>query len=126
MSSGATSVTAADLNGDGKPDLAFTNNTSNTVSVVLNNGNGTFAAKVDYPAGSVSYSVTAADLNGDGKPDLIAANYTSNTVSALLNNGNGTFAAKVDYPTGSSPRRSRRRTSTATASPTSPSRTATR
>ena len=92
------SVAAADLNGDGTPDLAVANQNSNAVSVLLNTGNGTFAVKVDYPTGALSYSVAAADLNGDGKPDLVVAG--SNKVSVLLNNGNGTFAAKVDYPTG--------------------------
>ena len=40
------------------------------MSVLLNNGDGTFAAKVDYPAGTGPLAVAAADLNGDGKPDL--------------------------------------------------------
>ncbi len=60
------------------------NSTSGTVSVLLTNGNGTFAPKVDYPAGYGPSSVTAADLNGDGRIDLAVANYNSNTVSALL------------------------------------------
>jgi hypothetical protein len=38
--------------------------------VLLNNGNGTFAAKVDYPTGGDPWWVTAADLDGDGKLDL--------------------------------------------------------
>ncbi len=42
-------VAAADLNGDGKPDLAVANSYSNTVSVLLNPGNGTFDNKVSYP-----------------------------------------------------------------------------
>src|SRR6185437_9787817 len=93
------SVVAADLNGDGKPDLAVADEGSNTVSVLLNNGNGTFAAKVDYPTGFSPSSVAEADLNGDGEPDLVVANAGANSsVSVLLNNGNGTFAAKVDYP----------------------------
>lgn len=37
----------ADLNGDGKPDLAVTN--GGAVGVLLNLGDGTFATKVDYP-----------------------------------------------------------------------------
>src|SRR5262249_32962226 len=58
------SVATADLNGDGKPDLAVANYNSNSVSVLLNNGNGTFAAKADYPTGSLPRSIVAADLNG--------------------------------------------------------------
>ena len=69
-------MAAADLNGDGKPDLAVANSGGDTVSVLLNNGDGTFAAKVDYPTGTRPLSVAAADLNGDGKPDLAVANET--------------------------------------------------
>src|SRR5262249_23262064 len=101
------SVLALDLNGDGKPDLAITNDLvggfPGTVSVLLNNGSGAFAAKVDYPTGVHPLSVAAADLNGDGKPALAVANFCSDNVSVLLNNGSGTFAAKVDYATGSLP-----------------------
>lgn len=98
-----TSVATADLNGDGKLDLAVTNLGNATVSVLLNQGNSSFAAKVDYAVGTFPRSVAAADFNGDGKPDLVVANDATNNVSVLINNGNGTFAAKVDYPVGVSP-----------------------
>jgi len=62
-----------------------------------------FAAKVDYGAGTGPRSVAFGDFNLDGKPDLAVANQLSNTVSVFINNGAGTFAAKVDYPTGSLP-----------------------
>ena len=101
------SVTTGDFNGDGKLDLAVANSYDatggNTVSVLLGNGNGTFAAKVDYATGHFPYSVTVGDFNGDGKMDLAVANRTSNTVSILIGNGNGTFATKVDYGTGTNP-----------------------
>ncbi|HRI34563.1 MAG TPA: VCBS repeat-containing protein, partial [Saprospiraceae bacterium] len=71
--------------------------------VLLNNGNGTFANRVDVPTGNRPESVAAADLNGDGKSDLAVANFGSGTLSVLLNNGDGSFAPKVDYPTGSVP-----------------------
>ncbi len=71
--SNPTSVTSADVNGDGKPDLIVVNVNSG-VSVLLNKGNGTFADKVDYATGSYPSFVTSADVNGDGKLDLIAAN----------------------------------------------------
>jgi hypothetical protein len=44
-------VTSADLDKDGDVDLAATNLSSTTVSIFMNNGNGTFAAKVDYATG---------------------------------------------------------------------------
>ncbi len=85
------SVAAADVNGDGKVDLICANSGDNTLSVLTNKGNGTFAAAVDYSVGNAPQSVTTADVNGDGKVDLICANANDNTLSILTNTGNGTF-----------------------------------
>jgi hypothetical protein len=97
------SVAAADLDGDGRLDLVVANRVSNTVSVLVNQGEGTFAAKVDYPTGDAPNSVVVVDLNGDGKPDLAVANIFAGSVSVLLNQGDGTFAAKIDYLAGPAP-----------------------
>lgn len=56
-----------------------------------------FAAAVNYGAGSFPFSVVVADFNGDGKTDLAVANAASDNVSILLGNGNGTFAAAANY-----------------------------
>jgi hypothetical protein len=100
---GPNSVVAADLNGDGKPDLVSCNNGDGTVSVLLGNGDGTFQAAVAYSVGKFPGSVAVGDFNGDGKPDLAIANSgeadTSKQVSVLLGNGDGTFQAAVNYPT---------------------------
>jgi len=91
------SIASGDFDNNGKPDLATANSDANTVSILFNNGNGIFAAKVDYATGAYPYSVAVGDFNGDSKPDVAVANYFASTVSVLLNNGNGTFAPKVDY-----------------------------
>jgi len=93
-------VFSADFDGDGDQDLVTANYGSANVSVLLNNGNGTFAIRVNYAAGSNPASVFAADMDGDGDRDLAVANFASDNVSILLNNGNGTFAAAVNYATG--------------------------
>ena len=94
------SVAIADINGDHHPDLAVANNASNSIGVLLNNGDGTFQPAVSYSCGAFSASsVAIADLNGDGYPDLVAA---GGGVSLLLGNGNGTFQPAVGYSSPSS------------------------
>jgi len=96
-------IFAADLDGDGDNDLATANNLSDDVSILMNNGNGTFQAAVDYRAGTTPNSVVAVDLDSDGDKDLAVANWGSDNVSILLNNGDGTFQAPVNYGAGSNP-----------------------
>jgi hypothetical protein len=58
------------------------------VGVLLNKGDGTFAAEHDYQTGLSPVSVTVADLNGDGRPDLVVSNgglMGTSTVNVLIN-----------------------------------------
>lgn len=93
-------VTIGDLNGDGKPDLAFA---GSGVSVLLNSGSGSFEAEAHYPTPRGSASVAIGDLNGDGKADLATANVATDTTSVLLNRGDGSFGVRRDYRAGDSP-----------------------
>jgi hypothetical protein len=99
------SVCAADFDGDGEPDLAVANYDagSSSVSILKNEGSGTFSDAVSYGVEAGPRSVIAADFDGDGKPDLAVANWSSNSVSVLKNNGDGTFASAVNYLVGNSP-----------------------
>ena len=85
-------------------DLATANITSDDVSVLLNNGDGTFAADVTYGVGDRPFSVAVGDLDGDLDLDLAVANGIDYNVSVLLNNGDGTFADAVKYAVGDQPR----------------------
>ncbi len=100
---GPSSVFVADLDGDNDADLAVANFNSANVSVLKNNGDGTFAAAVNYAVVDSPRSVFAADLDGDNDADLAVANDYSDNVSVLKNNGDGTFAAAVNYAAGDGP-----------------------
>ena len=93
----AHGVTHADLNGDGKLDLAVANAGSNSVSVLFGNGDGTFKPAVNYAVGVEPKAVMAADLNGDHKIDLAACSQSDGKVSILINNGDGTYKSAVSY-----------------------------
>ena len=66
------------------------------VSVLHNDGNGAFPARVDYPLAFGASLVSALDRNGDGRADVFTAGPAG--ASLLLNPGNGTFPTRVDYP----------------------------
>lgn len=97
-------IFAADFDGGGSNDLVVANSVTNNVGVLLNNGDGTFAAPVNYVTATSPRSVRAADLDGNGSLDLAVGNFTTHNMSVLLNNGDGTFDAATNYPAGSTPR----------------------
>ena len=92
MGSSVNSITTADVNNDGKPDLISASYMVNRLTVFTNSGNGFFAANASYTVGSFPHQVIAADVNNDGWPDLITANETGNSLTVLTNDGNGRFA----------------------------------
>ncbi len=88
----------ADFNADGRPDFATISLASNSISVSLNNGDGTFSLTTIGESGAGS--IVAADLNNDGIPDLAVGNQTAYTMRAWINNGNGTFTQGTATATG--------------------------
>ena len=82
-----TSVVVGDFNGDKIPDVAVANAGSNTVSILVGNGDGTFRpAQNFFITGSAPRSIVVGDFDGDDRPDLAVANATSENVSILMNN----------------------------------------
>jgi hypothetical protein len=84
-------VVTADLNGDGRLDIATANFNDSTVSVLLGNADGTFQAAVTSPTGVNPRTLAVGNFNADGRPDLVTANVRG--LSVLLNTGTGAFAA---------------------------------
>jgi hypothetical protein len=101
---------AADFDEDGILDLAVPALTGHRVSILLGQGDGTFAAAVGYalPAGSYPAALVSADFDADGILDLAVADEGGSAVSILRGGGSdgvgdGTFAAPVQYGVSATP-----------------------
>jgi hypothetical protein len=83
---GAIAIATVDINGSNGPDVVVVDYTSDSVSVRLNNGSGSFGPPMRYQTGAHPQSVAAASLAGDGKPYVVVANQGDNTVSVFRGN----------------------------------------
>ena len=97
---GPIAITSADFNGDGKPDLAIVNQTSNNLTLLEGNGDGTFQPFSGGPLGTGKFpvAIAAGTLAGSTGPGLAIANQNDNSISVFLGNGDGTFAAASQSP----------------------------
>jgi hypothetical protein len=78
-------VAAADLDGDGVPDLVVADNYFSYVNVLRGNGDGSFQPAAAFAVGRNPSSVAIADLDGDLAPDIVTANPSSGDVTVLRN-----------------------------------------
>jgi hypothetical protein len=100
-----------DFNGDGRLDIAETNNSTRSVGVLLAQAGGGYAPVVTYATQSPStpFGLASGDVTGDGRPDLVVANYisgsptTTGTVSVLPGQAGGTFGSATLVNVGGSP-----------------------
>jgi hypothetical protein len=100
-------VVVRDVNGDGQPDVITAVTliqvspeatlSTNLVSVMFGNGDGTLGSPAYYPVGFYPGQAIVADMNGDGLPDLLAMSEGDDNIALLLNNGDGTFQNGVAY-----------------------------
>ena len=93
---GPYQAVAADLDGDGFPDIVTASTTDNKIAWYRNNGDGTFGSQQVISTSVLRAScVAVADFDGDGRMDVIAGGANDNTVSFFKNNGDGTFGPRV-------------------------------
>jgi FG-GAP-like repeat/Abnormal spindle-like microcephaly-assoc'd, ASPM-SPD-2-Hydin len=94
-----SSIAVGDYNHDGKLDLAVAGGGSNTntLTILLGNGDGTFRLAGQYTVGVGAVSVVAADFNHDGNLDLAVASQSS-YIAILMGNGDGTFQPPTQSP----------------------------
>ena len=91
-----SSVALGDIDGDGDLDLASANIKSFNLSVLLNNGEGTFGQEITYPV-FLAQDVIFVDLDHDGDLDLVLGVVGDASVMVLLNNGAGIFDNDAFY-----------------------------
>ena len=94
-------INVSDLNGDGRPDVALTNESTGSVAILLNSptAKGEFSAATTYTSGATNpVGIAIGDVNGDDQSDVVVADYAAKkgtTLCILLNSTSapGTFSA---------------------------------
>ncbi len=95
-------ITAGNFTGRKNLDLAITQSFefSDTVQVLLGNGDGTFTVGNSYDVDPTALAIVAGDLRGNGTTDLAVAPLESPGPAVLLGNGDGTFQPPAYYRLG--------------------------
>ncbi|MFQ5491987.1 MAG: FG-GAP-like repeat-containing protein, partial [Phycisphaerae bacterium] len=79
------SLVPADLDADGDVDIAVSNNFSNNVTVMVNDGTGNLSQIFNFGSADSPDAVAAGDFDKDGKLDLVTVHFAIDTVAALTN-----------------------------------------
>ena len=96
VTDGAKTLSAADIDNDGKVDLALISLFNGQIKTLTNQGGGSFdatsiASDINYPT-----ALDFFDWDSDGDQDLLVAEYGSRLIKVYLNNGNGDFSHNTD------------------------------
>lgn len=100
----------ADFNGDGLLDIAVANSDAggsgspDTVSVLLNDGDGHFGAQSVFSTGERPEGITTGHFDSGGALDIATANYAGSSITILLGNGSGGFTMSGTIPVTGGPR----------------------
>jgi Flp pilus assembly secretin CpaC len=94
----APSIASAILTTSGFHDLLVTDPVTDTVEVLLSNGDDTFTPPSRIPVGRQPSAIVTGDFNADGNQDFAVTNFTDNTFSLFLGNGQGAFTEASGSP----------------------------
>jgi hypothetical protein len=85
-------IHSKDINKDGWIDILVPNNVGNSVTVLINDGDGSFNdLNYEFLVGSGPTEIVVSDINNDSCEDLIVVNLNTNTATVHL---------AIFYPTG--------------------------
>lgn len=93
-------IALGDFDNDGDVDVVCTDDGAGKVSILLNNGNGTFMPGAVIASGASYHTLALADFNDDGNLDIAVSDYGTNNIHIFRGNGNGTFMLVDSYPGG--------------------------
>ncbi|MFI5297912.1 MAG: FG-GAP-like repeat-containing protein [Polyangiales bacterium] len=103
-------IAVGDLDGDGFVDIALTDQTmvggtTCSLTVLMNDGHGGFAKRLEYDAEKTVAGIAVGDVNGDGHPDVVVAesNSDNNAIGVYLNDGSGALSPRVVFSGGPAP-----------------------
>lgn len=84
-------TTIGDFDGDGDPDLVTRNNLANAISLLRNDGSGTFSDLTKSSVDGCPRFLDAGDLDTDGDLDIVASDSCNDDIMILFNDGLGNF-----------------------------------
>ncbi|CAF0988346.1 unnamed protein product [Adineta ricciae] len=105
-SSSLSRFTVADLNHDGRPDVAVTYSTYinayGAIGVLFGDGSGSFFNETQYSTGyyPITTGIATGDFDSDGHVDLVVANLWNHNIGIFFGFGNGSFQVQRTFTTG--------------------------